>query len=127
MVQSAHLRQFDHRTQFWKLNRALFRSVFAQRKMSTGTPVVPEIRLQGPPQRGLIEHDHMIQTLTPDRPDESLHVRRLPRRSRSGQDFSDAHLSDLVMEATGVNRIAIMQQIAWSTAPGKGLGDLACR
>src|SRR6516164_8130388 len=65
MVQSAHLRQFDHRTQFGGLNRALFRSVFAQRKMSTGTPVVPEIRLQGPPQRGLIEHDYMIQTLTP--------------------------------------------------------------
>jgi hypothetical protein len=37
------------------------------------------------------------------------------------------HLCDLVRKATGVDRIAIMQQIAWSTVSGKGLGDLVCR
>jgi len=34
----------------------------------------------------------------------------------------DAHLSDLFREATGVDRIAIIQEIA-----GISLGDLTCR
>ncbi|HEV2378961.1 MAG TPA: hypothetical protein VG206_04100 [Terriglobia bacterium] len=54
IVQSADLRQLDYRTHFRWLNGTFLRGVFGKRKMSTRTPVIPEKRLQDPPQRGFI-------------------------------------------------------------------------
>ncbi len=39
----------------------------------------------------LVQHNHMIQTLSADRTDQAFRVRILPRRARCGDHFVDVH------------------------------------
>ncbi len=67
MVQSTNFRQLGHRTQLRRLNGACFRSVLGKRKVSAGTPIVPEIKAQCLPQGGFIKDQQVVQALAPDR------------------------------------------------------------
>ena len=94
--------------------------------MSAGVPVILEIRLQGPPQGGFIEHQDVVQALPPDRSNQPFHVWILPGRSRGRQDLPDGHPSHPLAKRTSIDRVAIMEQIAWGRVPGKGLSNLLC-
>jgi len=59
-----------------------------------------------------MEHDHMVQTLSPKGTNHSLYIRPLPRRSRCGQNFLDAHVCDLPLEFLPEDGVAIAQQVA---------------
>jgi hypothetical protein len=126
MVQSTNFRQFDHRTQLRRLNDACFRSVLGKRKVSAGTPIVPEIRAQGPPQGGFVKDQNVVQALAPDRAHQALRIGILPRRSRGRPDFPNSHPLRSPTKGVSIDRILIMQQIARSTVPRKSLCDLLC-
>jgi hypothetical protein len=54
-----------------------------------------------------MEHDHMIEALATNGTNHSLDVGSLPRRTRRGQHFVDAHVSHLFPEIIAEDRIAV--------------------
>ena len=64
-----------------------------------------------PTQRVFIEDDHVVQTVSTYRSDDAFHVRPLPRRSRSAENFVDVHDLELLAELLPVDPIAISKQI----------------
>ena len=54
----------------------------------------------------LVQHDHVIQALAPDRTDQAFDVWILPGRSRCRDDFFEAHALDATLEAVAVDSIA---------------------
>lgn len=69
----------------------------------------------------------MIEALAPDGTNHSLHVGSLPRGSRRGQHFLDAHVSDLSSELITEDSIAVAEQVAWELVEGKCLPQLLSR
>src|SRR5215469_9643428 len=92
--------------------------------MRSRSVIVLEIRGQDSTQRGLMEHDHMVQTLAPKRTNHSPYIRPLPRRSRCGQNFLDAHVCDLPLEFLAEDGVAITQQVARDLLKRKRLPQL---
>jgi len=74
-----------------------------------------------------MEHDYMIEALAPDGTNHPLHIRSLPRRTRGGQHFLDAHVSHLISEVIAEDRIAVPQQVARELVKGKCLPQLLSR
>ena len=52
--------------------------------------MVVDVRSQYSPQRSLVEDDHMVQTLSANRPDQPFHMRILPRTLWCVSDLFDA-------------------------------------
>src|SRR5215472_12275805 len=71
-----------------------------------------------------MEHDHMVQTLAPKGTNHALYIRPLPRRSRCGQNFLDAHVCDLPLEFLPEDGVAIAQQVARDLLKRKRLPQL---
>jgi hypothetical protein len=51
--------------------------------------IVVQIRRQQLLEMALIENDHVVEKLSTKAPDDSLHIRILPRRGRRRDDFVD--------------------------------------
>jgi len=59
------------------------------------TPVrVPDVGRDDAPKMRLVQEDHVIEALAPDRADDAFHVRMLPRTRRCRHDLGDAHTCD---------------------------------
>jgi len=127
VMQSADLRQFDDRPPLRRLNRSGLRCILLQRQVRARPVVICEIRFEHASQRRFAKHDDVVQTLPPNRSDQSLRIGILPWRSRGRQDFADRHPSDSLPEDLAIDAIAIMEQVAWGRVPREGLGNLLCR
>jgi hypothetical protein len=57
------------------------------------------------------EDEHVIQALAPDRADEPLHERVLPRALRRGEKLLDPHALHAVPELVAVNVVAVAEEI----------------
>jgi hypothetical protein len=68
-----------------------------------------------------MEHDHMVQALPPNGTNHRLDVGSLPGRARRGQNFADAHVSQLFSEVSAEDGVAVAQQVARELVEGKGL------
>ena len=69
----------------------------------------------------------MIEALAPNGTYHPLHVRSLPRRTRRGQHFVDAQVSQLFSEVIAEDRIAVPQQVARELVKGKCVPQLLSR
>ena len=72
----------------------------------------------------LIENDHVIQTLSPDRADNSLDIRILPGRARRRDNLFNTQALYPGPKPLTIDTIAIAQQVAWSRVEGKSCHDL---
>jgi len=74
----------------------------------------------------LTEDDQVVQTFTPDRPDDSLGIGVLPGRLGRGEDLPDADRPDYPPESVAVRTIPdpATGSEARCRPPGKGLPDL---
>ena len=80
------------------------------------------------PSKGpFIPHDHVIETLPPQRPDQALHERILPRRPWRDQDFLRAETLQQPIEVGSVAVVAIPHQIRRGGLVGKRVADLLAR
>jgi hypothetical protein len=70
-----------------------------------------------------VHHDHVIEALASNRPDDAFHVGVLPRRSRCCSYFLDVHSFEDVRK----DRIAIVQEISGRLVLRKGISQLLCR
>ncbi len=71
VMQSADLRQFNDRAQVRQLNRSGLRCIFLQRQVRSRPVVIIEVQFERASQRRFVEDDDVVQTLTPDRSDQS--------------------------------------------------------
>src|ERR1035441_2777631 len=74
-----------------------------------------------------MEHNHMIEALAPNGTDHPLYVGSLPRGSRRGQHFLDAHVSHLSSELIAEDSVAVAEQVARELVEGKCLPQLLSR
>ena len=66
VMEPSHFRDLDHRSKFRRLNRSRFRRIFTLRQMRARMQIVSEIRVESPPQAGLIQDNDVVQALPPD-------------------------------------------------------------
>jgi len=72
----------------------------------------------------LVEHDDRVDTLSPNRIDQTFNARRLPRRAIRDDDLLDAHVLNTLAELKAVESITIPDEKAWRFVVGKGVNDL---
>jgi hypothetical protein len=82
------------------LDRAPVRCILPERNMRTRPIIISGEFREEPPQVILVEHDQMIGTLAPDRPDQAFNMAVLPRRTERGGPIPNAHRSDASFECT---------------------------
>ena len=92
--------------------------------MAPGVVIVGNKRLQSAVQRRFVDHNDVIETFSPDRADQTLDVRCLPRGSWSGENFGDLQVRDLLTKGSAIDPITITEQIARRSVPGECLSDL---
>ena len=73
-----------------------------------------------------VQDDDVVQTLAPDRADDSFNVRILPGGSGSRHDVLDAHGGNRGPEGRAVNAVSVPDQVPRPCVPGEGLPDLLC-
>ncbi len=71
------------------LDRSWLRRILLEPQMRPRLVVVGQVLLQHPPQMPLAQHDHMVETSSPDRPDDSLAVAVLPGGAGRSYDLLD--------------------------------------
>ena len=76
MVKTADLRNGNDASQLGRLHWPRFRRVLVQREVSPGFLIVRDEGLQVAKQTGLIENDHVVETLPANRADDALHAAR---------------------------------------------------
>ena len=69
----------------------------------------------------------MVEALPPDRADEALHVRILPRCPRRSEHLRDSDSGHAVAERALIHRIAVSEQVLRGGFPRKCLHDLLSR
>jgi hypothetical protein len=88
------------------------RGILAQAKMSSRPVVVGQVLLQHPPQVLLAEHDHVIEALPPDRPDDPFAVSVLPWSAWRGDDLLDAYHFQGIQDRLSVDSVSIPNQVS---------------
>jgi hypothetical protein len=89
--------------------------------------IVREVAGQGAAQVPFTQDEDVIQTLAPDRADESLCEGVLPWAVGRSQDFTDAHALHALAERVAVDRVAIAQEIGRRGVVREGVHDLLGR
>jgi hypothetical protein len=75
----------------------------------------------------LIQHDHVVETLSPDTPNHPFRIRILPWTSRGNLDFFDLHLLDTPLKRFPVDAVTVVEQIPRRFIPGKRFHHLLRR
>src|SRR3977135_211843 len=72
----------------------------------------------------LPEHDQVVETLPPDRTDQSFCKAVLPRRAGRDRLGANARGTQAAGDDSTVNGVTVADQVAWCLVPRKGFGDL---
>jgi hypothetical protein len=86
--------------------------------------VIGEIAGQDASQVAFAQHEDMIETLVPDRADESLGKGILPWAAGRGQDFLDTQALDASPERLSVDTVAIAEEVLRRGLVGEGVDEL---
>ncbi len=127
MMKTTDLWEPNHFTEFSRLNGSRLRCVQLERKMPPRSMVIPEVPIQHLPEMLLAEHDHVIEALAPDTPDDSFHVWVLPGAARRDHHLFDPEVPHAVPKPAPVDPITIPKQVRRSGIPRECLRDLARR
>jgi hypothetical protein len=71
----------------------------------------------------LAEDEHVIQALAPDRADEPLHERVLPRAVRRGESLLDPHALQAMPKWLTVDAVAVAEEVGWRGLVREGVDD----
>lgn len=124
MMKPANLGQRDHIAHLGRLHRTRIRTVVVQRLVCSRRVVVGRVAPEDPHEVPFTENDDVVEALPPDRPDQALAERILPRRAWSRDDLLDAHRLDAPGKAVVEDAVAVTQQETRCGFVGKGLDDL---
>src|SRR5664279_2587472 len=79
------------------------------------------IGLQDSAQMRLAQDDEMIDTLTPDRPDQPFGKAILPRRGRRGGLVPNPHGAQSACDDGAIDPIPVANEVAWRLIPRESL------
>src|SRR5450759_4252508 len=106
------------------LDRAPVRRILSERNMRTPSIVIDGEFRKDPPQVLFVDHDQMIGTLTPDRPDQAFNTSVLPGCAERGGPIPDTHRSDAGLKYAAECLVIIANEIFWRLVPRERLCDL---
>jgi hypothetical protein len=107
MVQATDFGNLDDHAELRPLDWPCVGCIFVEREVSSRPVIVREVPGQDAAQVPFAKDEDMIQTLAPDRADESLREGVLPRAVRRRQDFRDPHALHSLPEHVTVDAVAI--------------------
>jgi len=88
------------------------RAVHRERTVTTPAVVVLEVIAEESSQVSLVEHDDVVEAITPDAADRPLDEWVLPWTPRCSDDFFDFYELDALPEGRPVRAVAISDQVA---------------
>jgi len=124
MVQAADFWNRDDPAEFRPLNWPAGGCILLEREVGPRSVIVRKVAGQGAAQVPFAEDEDVIETLAPDRADEPLRERVLPRAVRRRQDFTDAHALHALAERVAVDRVAIAEEVGRGGVVREGVHDL---
>jgi hypothetical protein len=124
VMQATNFGNLNDGAEFRRLDRPSVGGILVEREVSASPVIVREIRREQTSQVPLAEDEHVIQTLAPDRTDQALRKRVLPRAVRRCENFRDAHAVHAVSELLAVDAVTIAQAIDWRGVVWEGVYDL---
>ena len=107
MVQATDFGDLHDLARRGKLDRPDVWSILVEREMGARPVIVSEIEGQDAAEMLLAEDEHVIQALAPDRADEPLHERLLPRALRRREYLLDSHALQAVSKWLAVDAVAV--------------------
>src|ERR1035438_242889 len=101
MMKSADFRQRNHGPKIRRLHRPTRRRVLFQGQVRPSLVIIRHKRFQVTIQTGLVENDHVVGTLAPNRPNHALDVGPLPaERGAESTSLMPRFRTSLVKSAT---------------------------
>src|SRR5881409_3049888 len=107
MLQATHFGDFPDRSKRRWVHRSGRWTIHRQRQMRAPVMVIGKIRGEEALQMLCAEHDHVIETLAADTPDEPFHVGILPRRPRGDHHLCNPYMLDPLPKGGPVDAIPI--------------------
>ena len=98
MMEATDLGKLDDLPVLRWLDRSRLRRILLQRQMRSRTMVVADVSPQDSAKMTLVEDDDVIETLSPDRADDTLDVGILPWRAACCSHLLDAESTDASAE-----------------------------
>jgi hypothetical protein len=127
VMETADLGELDDRPVVDRLRLPSVRCILAEAEMCSGAVIVVEVAPKEPLEVRFIPGDDMIETFAPNRADETLDVRVLPRGVGCGAHVRDGESRHPPAERGAIDAVPIPEEIAWRRIPGKRLDDLLRR
>lgn len=127
MVQTADFGELHDPPCRENLDRPEIGCVLVQREVRSRLMVIDEIAGHDAVQVPRVDDEHVIQTLAPDRADEPLRERVLPRALRRREHFVDAHALYAMPELLTVDLVTIPEEIGGSGIVREGVDELLGR
>jgi len=107
VMKPANLRNRNDLALFGRFDFPFNRRVSVQGQMRSRFVIVVHVAGDNPSKVTFVENDAMIKALTTNRADESLNIRRLPRRTVCSSHLLDTHVLDSLLEERTVDGVAI--------------------
>ncbi len=107
MMQTADFRQLPDRPQLRRLHWARGGGVHVEGTVNAPGVIIVHVGSKYTAQMRLIQHDDLIQALTPHAADEPLALGILPRRTGRDLHFFNAQVADSLLECGAVDRVPI--------------------
>lgn len=124
IMESADFRHRKNAPYVRRLERTRHRCVLLQSQVRPAPMIVvheiSEVTVQAP----FAEHDFVVQALAADGANDAFDIGSLPGGTRCRQHLFDPHGFDLIHEIFSEDPVAIAQQVARRSVPGKGLPEL---
>jgi hypothetical protein len=122
VMQATHLWRFDYRAACGWLHRAWLGTLQGQRTVRAPAMIIGQVTDRHSFEMMLAQHDHMIQALAVDAPNQPFPRWVLPRTPWCGDHFCDPQAMDALAKRRTIH--VIPQQIAWRLTPWKGFDEL---
>ena len=127
MVQPTDIREGNDITFGRRFNATWVRRVAVEGQVTPGIVIIVEVARKDVAQMPFIQHDDVVETLSPYGADDPFAVRILPGRAWCDRDFFDSHVLDAVLEIITVDAIAITDKKTRGFFVRKGVDDLLGR
>ena len=105
----ADVRHLDDRAAGWRLCCPCERRILVQGEMRPPLVIIGQEELEGASEGSLVPHDHVIETLSPQGPDQALDEGILPGTARRGLDFLGPKTLQQTTEVGSVAAVANAQ------------------
>ena len=109
VMDPADVRHLDDRAAGWRLCCPCDRRILVQGEMRPPLMIIGQEEPEGASEGALIPDDHVIETLSPQGPDQALDEGILSGTARRGHDFLGANTLQQPTEVGSVAAVAIAQ------------------